>query len=45
MGSVFTGSPLPKPEIAELTAYLLESGQAYRLREDTLIHVRLLNRL
>ena len=34
----FTGSPLPKPEIAELTAYLLESGQAYRLREDTLIH-------
>lgn len=34
----FTGSPLPKAEIIELTAYLLESRQAYRLREDTLIH-------
>ncbi|EIM06319.1 selenocysteine-specific translation elongation factor [Planococcus antarcticus DSM 14505] len=34
----FIGSPLPKLEIAELTSYLLESGQAYRLREDTIIH-------
>lgn len=34
----FIGSPLPKPEVAELTAYLIESGQVYRLREDTLIH-------
>lgn len=34
----FLGTPLPKTEIAELTAHLLESNQAYRLREDTLIH-------
>lgn len=34
----FAGSPLPRAEIAELTAYLLESGQAYRLREDTILH-------
>lgn len=34
----FLGSPLPKMEIAELTVYLLETSQAYRLKEDTLIH-------
>lgn len=34
----FKGSPLPKPEVAELTAYLLNSSQVYRLREDTMIH-------
>ncbi|WP_308786947.1 selenocysteine-specific translation elongation factor [Planomicrobium stackebrandtii] len=34
----FIGSPLPKTEVAELTAYLLDSGQVYRLREDTIIH-------
>ena len=34
----FIGTPLPKTEIAELTAYLLETSQTYRLREDTLIH-------
>ncbi|ANU26136.1 selenocysteine-specific translation elongation factor [Planococcus versutus] len=34
----FINTPLPKLEIAELTAYLLESKRAYQLREDTLIH-------
>ncbi len=34
----FVGTPLPKPEIAELTAYLLETSQVYQLREDTVIH-------
>ncbi len=34
----FTNTPLPKMEIAELTAYLLESRRAYQLRENTLIH-------
>lgn len=32
------GTPLPKGDIPDFTAYLLESGQAYRLAEDTLIH-------
>ena len=31
-------TPIPQPEIMEFTAYLLESKQAYPLREDTLIH-------
>ncbi|MDN7242334.1 selenocysteine-specific translation elongation factor [Planococcus sp. N028] len=32
------GTPVPKPDISELQAYLLHTGQAYRFMEDTLIH-------
>lgn len=32
------GTPLPKGGIPDFTAYLLQSGEAYRLAEDTLIH-------
>ncbi|MGI2328240.1 selenocysteine-specific translation elongation factor [Planococcus sp. YIM B11945] len=32
------GTPVPKTELSELTAYLLHTGQAYRWMEDTLIH-------
>ncbi|MGO1058395.1 selenocysteine-specific translation elongation factor [Planococcus sp. FY231025] len=32
------GTPLPKGSIPDFTAYLLQSGEAYRLAEDTLIH-------
>lgn len=34
----FEGTPLPKGDIPDFTQYLLESGQAYRLEDDTLIH-------
>ncbi|MGK7377036.1 selenocysteine-specific translation elongation factor [Planococcus sp. 1R117A] len=34
----FEGTPVPKNDIPELTLYLLNTGQAYRLLEDTLIH-------
>lgn len=32
------GTPLPKDDIPDFMAYLLQSGQAYRLTEETLIH-------
>ncbi|QHJ70193.1 selenocysteine-specific translation elongation factor [Planococcus halotolerans] len=34
----FEGTPLPKDEITDLTLYLLETGQIYRLQADTMIH-------
>lgn len=34
----FEGTPLPKNDIPELTLYLLNTRQAYRLLDDTLIH-------
>lgn len=34
----FEGSPLPKSEISDLTQFLLETKQVYRLIEDTIVH-------
>ncbi|PSL40200.1 selenocysteine-specific translation elongation factor SelB [Planomicrobium soli] len=32
------GTPIPKADISEMTAYLLHTKQAYRFMEDTLVH-------
>ncbi|MFD1031969.1 selenocysteine-specific translation elongation factor [Metaplanococcus flavidus] len=34
----FEGTPLPKDEISDLTLYLLETKQVYRLQEDAMVH-------
>ena len=34
----FEGTPLPKNEVSDLTLYLLETEQIYRLQDDTMIH-------
>ncbi|WP_019413944.1 selenocysteine-specific translation elongation factor [Paenisporosarcina sp. TG20] len=34
----FEGTPVPKSDIPDLTVYLLNTQQAYRLMDDTLIH-------
>ncbi|WP_311195586.1 SelB C-terminal domain-containing protein [Planococcus sp. 107-1] len=36
--SYSAGSPVPKQELLDLTFYLLQTGKAYRLTEEVLIH-------
>lgn len=38
------GTPIPKQELVDLTFHLLQTGQAYRLTEDVLIHHTALDR-